>query len=355
MEADEVHRHLEKARKSGAYRCAPKDLAVAEANHAFARTELLHGNAGRAEEHLQIASAAVSRALTDSADCGPTQVLIRAAAPEVVVAAKDTDGDGIPDKDDACPEEPGPPENMGCPIRDRDGDGLPDDIDQCPDEAGPADNFGCPILDTDGDGILDDVDKCPEEPGIPELDGCPPVDTDGDGLPDHLDKCPSEPGPPELSGCPPQDRDGDGIPDHLDKCPDEPGVIEEQGCPRKYTLVVLKKEKIEIKEQVHFETNRHRILEDSFGLLDQVAQVLKDHPKLKVRVEGHTDSVGDDGFNMALSQRRADSVRDYLLKAGVAAERLTAVGYGETLPISSNTTARGRALNRRVEFTIVDK
>jgi outer membrane protein OmpA-like peptidoglycan-associated protein len=117
----------------------------------------------------------------------------------------------------------------------------------------------------------------------------------------------------------------------------------------------LKKEKIEIKEQVHFATNKHEILSDSFPLMDQVAQVLRDYPKIQVRIEGHTDSVADDDFNMKLSQRRADACREYLMKAGITAERLTAVGFGETMPIASNTTEKGRSANRRVEFNIVER
>jgi len=143
--------------------------------------------------------------------------------------------------------------------------------------------------------------------------------------------------------------------DHIDKCPDEEGVVELMGCPRKYTLVVLKKEKIEIKQQVHFATNKHTILADSFGLLDQVAQVLKDYPNIKVKIEGHTDSQAADDFNLKLSQRRADAVREYLINAGISPDRMTAVGFGETMPIASNKTDKGRAQNRRVDFNIVDR
>jgi outer membrane protein OmpA-like peptidoglycan-associated protein len=236
----------------------------------------------------------------------------------------------VPDKDDLCPVDPGPAANHGCPIADRDGDGIPDDIDKCPDEPedydGWSDEDGCPDPDNDGDGILDKDDACPNEPGIPEMHGCPPAD-----------------------------RDGDGVPDHIDKCPDEPGPIDNQGCPKKYSLVVLRKEKIEIKQQVHFDTNKWVILKDSFEMLNQVASVLKDYPKIRIRIEGHTDSVADDDFNLKLSQKRADAVREFLVNAGIGADRLTAVGYGETMPIASNKTAKGRAANRRVEFNITEK
>lgn len=391
-QADVIAQQIQKARASGAERCAPRELAVAETNHDFALTELDQGNAGRADAHVQVASVAVQKALVDSKDCAPTKVIIKEAKVAVRVERTDNDGDGIPNASDACPEEPGPAENNGCPVRDRDGDGIPDDIDMCPEmpedfdgfedddgcpdldndkdglvdtqdrcpnEPGPLSNYGCPVLDRDGDGIPDDVDRCPDAPedldGFEDADGCPDPDNDQDGVLDVDDACPLVPGIPELKGCPPTDRDRDGVPDHIDLCPDEEGVIEEQGCPRKLSLVVLRKEKIEIKEQVHFATGKHQILRDSFELLNQVAQVLRDHPRIKLRIEGHTDSQGNDDFNMKLSQRRADAVREYLVRAGISDERMVSVGFGETAPIASNSSERGRALNRRVEFNITER
>lgn len=396
-QSEVVRRELDKARSSGAKRCAPRELAIAEANHAFADAELDKGNADRAHEHISIAAAAVEKALLDSKDCAPRNVIIKHDKPVVVTVQKtDTDGDGIPDTEDKCPNEPedfdGFEDEDGCPDLDNDNDGIPDSVDQCPNDPedrdgfqdedgcpdpdndgdgvldavddcpvdpGPVENRGCPVTDADGDGIEDDQDRCPNDPedfdGFEDEDGCPDYDNDRDGVPDTEDACPNEPGIPELRGCPPGDRDRDGVPDHIDRCPDEAGVIEEQGCPRKYTLVVLKQEKIEILEQVHFETGKHRILPDSFGLLDQVAMVLKDNPSIRVRIEGHTDSQGSDNANMTLSQNRANSVRDYLVHAGVSSERLLAVGFGETTPIATNATAQGRALNRRVEFNITSR
>jgi outer membrane protein OmpA-like peptidoglycan-associated protein len=115
----------------------------------------------------------------------------------------------------------------------------------------------------------------------------------------------------------------------------------------------VKKEKIEIKQQVHFATSKFRVLPDSFKLLDQVAQVLNDFPKMRVSIEGHTDNVGGEAANMKLSQKRAEAVRDYLVSKGIAPARLEAVGYGPTKPIASNKTTRGKAENRRTEFKIV--
>ncbi len=156
---------------------------------------------------------------------------------------RDTDGDGILNRDDRCPEQPGTRANNGCPDKDTDGDGILDEADKCPNEPGPAANEGCPDKDTDGDGIPDRLDKCPSEPedfdGFQDTDGCPEPDNDHDGIPDRLDKCPDEPedfdGYQDADGCPDPDNDGDGIPDALDKCPDEPedfdGFQDADGCP----------------------------------------------------------------------------------------------------------------------------
>ena len=299
----------------------------------------------------------------------------------------DRDGDGVPDDIDRCPDVAGPKENDGCPWPDRDKDGVPDREDRCPDVPGPASNQGCP-LDRDGDGIPDDKDLCPDEPGVPELQGCPIKDSDGDGVPDHLDKCPLIAGPPENNGCPWPDRDGDGVPDKDDKCPDVPGLKKFAGCPdtdgdgipdpdddcptepgpsaphprngcpppppeiRHYSLVVVTKKQIEIKQQVHFATNKWEILPDSFELLNQVAQVMKDYASMNIEVQGHTDNVSGRAHNLKLSQHRADSVRTYLVKQGIDPSRLTAKGFAFDVPIASNSTERGRAANRRVEFHI---
>jgi outer membrane protein OmpA-like peptidoglycan-associated protein len=425
---------LERARRNGAMRCAPRELATAEANLDFAVGELSEGSSSRALEHIRDAESATKKALSLSRDCGPKQVLIKEQPKEkplvVRIEETDRDGDGILDKDDKCPDQPedkdgfqdedgcpdpdndndgvldandrcpnvpGPLANQGCPIEaphDRDGDGIPDDIDRCPDqpedkdgfqdedgcpdldndndglldaadkcpnEPGPIQNLGCPITDRDGDGINDNVDKCPDEPedkdGFQDEDGCPDLDNDQDGIPDAQDKCPNQPGPVENGGCPDADRDGDGIVDRLDKCPDEPGVKEEQGCPKKYKMVVVKKDRIEIKQQIKFATGSAKIVgKDSFEILSEVAQALKDNAQIKkLRIEGHTDSVGNDAGNLRLSQKRADSVMSALIKGGVDPGRMQAVGFGETKPIASNSTATGRQENRRTEFNIQEQ
>jgi outer membrane protein OmpA-like peptidoglycan-associated protein len=276
---------------------------------------------------------------------------------------KDTDGDGFFDNVDACPKDPGPAENKGCPWGDADADGLTDDKDKCINQPGPVENEGCPFSDEDADGIKDRDDACPKDPGPVDNKGCPWGDSDKDGIKDNVDKCPrakeDKDGFEDEDGCPDDDNDKDGVPDAKDKCPDEPETIngykDKDGCPDKgKVVVIIKKEKIEILQKVFFASGKARIKAKSFSLLNQVAQTLIGHEEIKkIRVEGHTDARGSDRANLRLSQRRADSVRRYLIKRGVLPQRLQARGLGETMPISSNKTARGREQNRRVEFIIV--
>ncbi|MBX7100524.1 MAG: OmpA family protein [Myxococcaceae bacterium] len=290
----------------------------------------------------------------------------------------DRDGDGIIDSADGCIDEPedkdGFEDTDGCPDPDNDKDTILDVVDKCPLQPetvnGYQDADGCPdaIPDTDGDGLADDVDKCPKAPedkdGFEDADGCPDPDNDQDGIPDVKDKCPDSPedkdGFEDDDGCPDPDNDKDGIPDVKDKCPDQPetinGVEDEDGCPDQgATKVKLEGNKIVILDKVYFATNKDVILERSFNLLTQVASTLKAHGELKkIRVEGHTDSQGNDAANLDLSQRRANSVVRFLVERGIEADRLLSVGYGENKPVADNKTAAGREMNRRVEFVIVD-
>ncbi len=290
----------------------------------------------------------------------------------------DKDGDGIKDDIDDCPDEAedmdGFQDGDGCPESDNDEDGILDAVDKCPNEAEDKDGYmdedGCPEEDddTDGDGILNNVDKCPDAPedkdGFEDEDGCPDVDNDADGVLDVNDKCPllaeDKDGFQDEDGCPDLDNDGDGFPDTTDKCPNEAevinGVEDEDGCPDKgKTKVRITETKIEILEKVFFDSGKAKIKKRSFGLLDQVAAVLKAYPKMtKIRVEGHTDDRGKDASNLKLSQRRAESVVKYLNEKGVDAGRLVAQGFGETQPIASNKSKAGRSSNRRVEFNIIE-
>lgn len=239
---------------------------------------------------------------------------------------------------------------------DRDRDGVPDKFDRCPDTWGPESNHGCPEADSDSDGVIDREDRCPQQPGPAANAGCPPEpDSDGDGVKDSRDRCPRTPGPASRDGCP--DRDGDGVPDYLDKCPDKQGKVEADGCPsRAYIKVAVSKQSIQLREKIHFAFGKARIQRRSFPLLDQVAATLKAHPEIKkLRIEGHTDSKGSARYNQLLSQRRAQAVVNYLVGKGIARERLVAKGFGESRPIATNKTNRGRARNRRVEMIILER
>ena len=287
------------------------------------------------------------------------------------IRIKDSDGDGIYDDVDACPKVPGVananPEQHGCPPADRDKDTVLDIVDACPDipgvvQADPSKN-GCPLPgDMDGDGIPDPVDACPTVPGAanpdPAKNGCP-LDSDADGIFDPVDACPTVPGKPNADptkhGCP-DDTDGDGILDAVDACPTDAGPANadpaKHGCP----LVVVTAGEIVIKEQVQFDTDKATIKPVSNGLLDSVAQVIKDHPEIKkIEVQGHTDSKGPKQHNQVLSQQRSDSVRKALESRGVDKARLVSKGYGPDKPIGDNATDVGRTQNRRVQFVILEK
>lgn len=366
---DIIKTDIERARRSNALRCAPRELAAAEANLDFALGELDQGNSLRAYEHITEAEVMAKKAVALSRDCAPRQVVVREPPPVVVkIEETDKDGDTVLDKDDKCPSLPGPVSNQGCPIeapKDRDGDGILDPSDKCIDQPEDIDAFqdedGCPEPDNDNDGILDKADKCPNEAGPMQNEGCPILDKDGDGLNDNVDKCPNEPedkdGFQDDDGCPDLDNDSDGVPDDRDDCPMDPGPVDNKGCPRKYSLVAVTKDRIEIKKQIKFATGSAKIVgAESEKILDEVALALKDNAQIKkIRVEGHTDSVGDDSKNLKLSQNRAGSVMSALIKRGVDPGRMEAVGFGETKPIASNSTAAGKAENRRTEFNIIEQ
>ncbi|HYO56911.1 OmpA family protein [Archangium sp.] len=238
---------------------------------------------------------------------------------------------------------------------DSDGDGVPDSRDKCPTEAEDPDGFedsdGCPEPDNDGDGITDGEDLCPNSAGDKANGGC--GDSDGDGVPDGQDLCPFMAGPTGYDGCP--DSDGDEVPDNVDKCPEQSGTPEADGCAiDNPPLVVIESDRIRIKGNILFETGSANIQKQSLKLLDEVAIVLDRNPSLgPVLIEGHTDNVGSDTINLSLSQRRAQSVMDYLVSRGIESRRLRAKGFGESRPIATNTTALGRAKNRRVDFRLI--
>ena len=298
----------------------------------------------------------------------------------------DDDKDGVPNCYDKCPDTPAnvPVDSVGCPFdEDKDGvynhldscahtplgvmvdakgcpldddqDKVPNYLDKCPNT--PAlvivDSVGCP-LDTDKDGVVDYLDKCPNTPANVQVDanGCP-VDTDGDGVADYLDACPNTPKEAystiDTKGCP-KDTDGDKVLDYLDKCPTTVGLPSNYGCPE------LQKEVRSLFKQamqgIQFETGKDIIKPTSYPILDAIAKVMLDNPTYQLTINGYTDNVGDDASNQVLSEKRAASVKKYLTNKGIAAERMTSNGFGETNPIADNKTTKGRALNRRVEFLV---
>jgi len=258
------------------------------------------------------------------------------------------DGDGVADADDRCPEVAGAAGAEGCP--DRDDDGVPDEEDACPNNAGLALRRGCP--DRDDDGVVDREDRCPDAPGTAAHRGC--GDGDGDGVSDPDDRCPESRGKSALHGCP--DQDGDGVGDADDLCPGAKGVAGRRGCPEPKVVVKPETRVLELSGEVRFQPGQAILLMGSHAIIAVAASTLRANPQLaRVRVEGHTDNEGDPATNLALSRQRAEVVVGFLVQAGVAPERLVAQGYGDTNPIADNSTADGRARNRRVIFTILDR
>lgn len=264
----------------------------------------------------------------------------------VKFGGKDTDGDGIYDKDDACPEVAGLEAFNGCP--DSDGDGIQDSEDSCPNEAGLAEFNGCP--DSDGDGVADPNDNCPNTPGLKSLAGCP--DADGDGVADGDDNCPNEAGPAANNGCPWPDSDGDGVLDKDDQCPNEAGTVANNGCPEINPTEEVMATLNNYARTILFDTGKSSFKDETMPVLEAMTAIFKEYPKANFSIDGHTDSVGSSKSNQLLSERRANAVRDFLIANGINADRLTAVGYGEEKPIDDNATRAGRANNRRVEVTL---
>jgi OOP family OmpA-OmpF porin len=288
----------------GAYTCAPREFALARANYTFARSELTHGDALRAQEHLIEAEENVGAAqvLTPQANCEPTPTAASAVRPASSGSA-DADHDGVPDAVDRCPDE-------------------------LEDKRGPLDADGCKAADSDGDGIIDAVDACPNEAedrdGTADDDGCPDVDAVASSNSEANDKCTDD----ASSDC---------------------------SSPR-YPDVTIGERELRLAVSIVFTGDSANLRGPaSFTVLDTVARILKDHPRMTLEIAAHTNSRGDEARNYALSQQQAESVRKYLVEHGVEATRLTARGYGETRPIESNSTSRGRAINRRIEFTRTDR
>ena len=256
----------------------------------------------------------------------------------------DIDGDGIYDKDDACPEVFGLEEFKGCP--DTDGDGIEDAKDACVDTPGTAEFNGC--ADTDGDGVADPQDECVDVVGLKELNGCP--DADADGIADAKDGCPQVAGPALNNGCPWPDTDGDSVLDKDDQCVDVAGTVANNGCPEASVEVVAKLNAYA--KTILFDSGKASFKEQAYSALTAMNAIFKEYPTAKFDLGGHTDSAGGAKSNQKLSENRVNAVRDWFVSNGIAADRLTATGFGETTPIDSNRTRKGRANNRRVEVKL---
>jgi len=270
----------------------------------------------------------------------------------------DTDGDGVTDDEDQCPETPAGVrvDEFGCPL-DEDKDGVPDYLDKCPNTPSgmEVDEFGC-VIDSDKDGVPDKIDKCPNTPVGAKVNeiGCP--DSDGDGVFDNEDKCPDTPAgaPVELDGCP-KDSDRDGVPDYKDECPNTPAgkQVDDKGCAMPDTIKIVKE--ITLRGDTNFEFNKAELLPAAYPILNELAETMKKNPETRWRIEGHTDAIGSDSYNMDLSRRRAESVLNYLLSQGIDRSRLEVLPLGESVPIATNDTQEGRAMNRRVEIKLIEK
>ena len=358
--------------------CAPKETALAEANVKFAEEALKMGEYYRGKEHVVL-----SAKYTEIAELKTDPV--RCRAPGGVVAK-------------ATPT-----------AKDRDGDGYDDDVDECPDSPEDFDGFedenGCPDEDNDQDKVLDaaelvdgswvnndqkDSVDCRNDPedidGFENEDGCPDPDNDQDGIidyPEALDQCPNDPEDPDgfqdEDGCPDPDNDQDTFLDAVDGCPNDPedfdGDTDTDGCPD----LAVKLDPCEIKldegKKIMFDSAKSdlestRYKQDNYKLLDDVVQVLKSNPDITIEVGGHTDSVGKDSSNQRLSEKRVNSVRNYLIDKGIDGDRVTAEGYGESRRINLNDDGQDlskkerkaakeqlkilKEQNRRVEFLRTD-
>lgn len=271
-----------------------------------------------------INSPVVKKKHTDS-----TKTTVKVKKDKKVEKIKDRDNDGIPDKDDLCPDQAGTKETMGCP--DRDGDGVADKDDRCPDVKGDPANHGCPI-------VIAPVVKN--------------IDTDGDGIPDSLDKCPTVAGLYRYNGCPIPDTDGDGVNDEIDHCKTVPGLKSNHGCPLDEKVInneVIEQVKIATRK-IQFNYSKSDLLSSSFAALDEVAGLLSKDPAIKLKIEGHASLEGRYEVNLKLSEDRANAVKNYLVSKGIDAARLSTVGYGSARLLTIEPEQQ--AINRRVEMIL---
>lgn len=274
----------------------------------------------------------------------------------------DTDGDGIADAMDQCPDLAGTRKNGGCPpdllvakggkalddLEDPDEDGVFGDLDECPYEAGPKENRGCPLTDQDFDGIPDAEDDCPTLAGATTNRGCPIDDRDRDGIVDQFDQCPDEAGPFITRGCPDNDTDKDGTVDEADQCPNTYGPASNMGCP------VVTPRELEVLQvamrNLYFDSGKTKIWDQSAPHLDNLAELMLERSDWQIKIIGHTDSRGSAKANLIVSRKRAENVKLYLLAQGVPETQVVIDYAGEAKPFGDNLREGGRQLNRRVEL-----
>jgi outer membrane protein OmpA-like peptidoglycan-associated protein len=333
----------DQAERNGAIRCAPRELAMAKSHLRFALLELDQGFVSRATTHLEIAepNARAAYSLSPPQVCAERGFVMEKPEPK----PGDRDGDGYLDPDDKCPDDPetwnGVQDEDGCPDDpDTDADGVPDSKDSCVVEPEDKDSYldddGCPDIDNDLDGVLDGSDK---------LDGrdCRNDAEDPDGYEDS-------------DGCPDLDNDKDSVVDLDDICPNEPGAPggDRPGCPKKPSLAIVTDKEIKILQQIHFAYNKATIRPESYKVVDAVAEILQQNPKIKIEIQGHTDNRGNKRYNQELSERRSNAVMEALIERGIDRSRLRSRGYGMDQPIVPNDTDANRALNRRSQFIRIE-
>ncbi|MFN0036917.1 MAG: DUF6089 family protein [Saprospiraceae bacterium] len=311
------------------------------ASYSFGKEPKQHNRSRRAsnaDDHIPSADSDGDGVADDKDDCPDTPGM------RSFKGCPDTDRDGIADRNDLCPEEPGLPSLNGCP--DRDEDGITDKDDNCPDLKGVEAYRGCPPVDRDKDGVADAEDLCPDMLGQLHWKGCP--DSDSDGIPDNKDGCPGIAGPDILRGCP--DTDEDGIADKDDECPTIPGTEAKKGCPEAQAPAPGVPYKA-----LYFGSTLPDWHNTSATTMDEAVAILNADPNLFARIEGHTDNTGREPANDLLAEKRAKKCLDQLVAKGISPSRLNYIGFGSGRPAVPNDTRENRQLNRRVEIHFYKK
>lgn len=266
----------------------------------------------------------------------------------------DSDGDKVLDKNDKCPNTPAgvQVDVNGCPI-DTDKDGVADYEDECPNVPGLKEFKGCP--DTDGDGIQDKFDECPTVFGLAAFKGCPDSksDADGDGIPDKDDRCPNTPKGYKVDsfGCP-LDTDKDGIPDNEDACPDKAGAVELKGCPYDIQGIIAKYHLG--MQPIYFDNASFKVKPQGIDALDNLANALSNHKNFGVELAGYCDNKGNEEYNIKLSENRVNSVKRFLVSRGIPDDRIRIKFYGKSNPAENNNLEASLRLNRRVEYNLFE-